>query len=65
MFRIEIKTGGAAFCDKRTGEPDALAMENELLRIIKRVEWNLATGVTNANLIDINGNTVGRMEVIE
>ena len=66
MFKIEIKTDGAAFTDPFTGDRDPIAMEAELLRIIKeQVEWYLLTGITDRNLRDINGNTVGRMEVIE
>lgn len=64
MFKIEIRTSNAAFCDPYTGETDNLAMETEIIRIIKdQVLPLLRDGVTDRNLRDINGNTVGRMEL--
>lgn len=64
MFIIKINTENAAFSSQFTGDDDT-AMETELIRIIKEtVIPCLENGLTDCNLRDINGNRVGRMEMI-
>ena len=66
MFKIEIDTENSAFRNPFTGDEDGSAMEAELVRIIKEtVIPYLENGLTDRNLHDINGNRVGRMEVIK
>lgn len=66
MFIIKINTENAAFRSQFTGDEDASAMETELIRIIKEtVIPYLENGLTDCNLHDINGNRVGRMELME
>lgn len=57
MFKIEIKTGGAAFRD----EDDNLdQFGHEVCRLVRNVLYELEYGdKTSGNLIDINGNRVG------
>jgi hypothetical protein len=56
MFRIEIKTGGAAFRD----EDDNLDETGyEVRRLLKGIEEKIKNGYTGGILIDINGNRVG------
>ena len=56
MFKLEIKTGGAAFRD----ENDNLDPWNaELFRILDDVKDKLNNGKTEGNIMDINGNKVG------
>ena len=63
MFKLEIKTGGAAFRDEsrtdRRGDtildPDAV----EVRRILKDVGRKLEAGCDSGNVMDRNGNKVG------
>lgn len=59
MFKLEIKTGGAAFCDPMTGEHDEYFEIKEICHILRKIEqdiWNEGNG----SCVDINGNVVGR-----
>ena len=51
MFKVEIKTGNAAF----EGNP-----EYEVKRILKEIEKKLESGYTSGSCMDINGNKVGK-----
>ena len=58
MFRVEIKTGGAAYRDDEDGEnldPHANEVRCNLLRIIDQ----LRSGSTEGNVFDSNGNKSG------
>lgn len=50
MFKVEIKTGNAAF----EGNP-----EYEVKRILKEIEKKIEQGFSSGVCMDINGNKVG------
>lgn len=56
MFKIEIKTGGAAFRDEN-GDLDVDGYE--VRRLLKDVVEAIAYGYEGGILIDYNGNRVG------
>ena len=58
MFRLEIKTCGAAFRDEDGESLDPRA--HELRVLLGKVEVQLANGLTDGVLLDSNGNKVGR-----
>lgn len=59
MFRLEIKTGNAAFRNSFTGEKDETAEAMEVVRILKKVTKQLENSYRHNTVHDINGNTVG------
>ena len=59
MFKMEIKTGGAAFRDEITGEENSIAEAEELERILIRVAKEIAMDKQSGVIMDINGNKVG------
>lgn len=63
MFKVEIKTGGAAFCDPCTGEEDTYAESFEVVRILKRIINELENDYVKGVCMDINGNKVGEWEL--
>ena len=60
MFKCEIKTGNAAFCDPYTGEEDRHFEGFELNRILDEIKMKIIEGYTYGTCLDINGNRVGR-----
>lgn len=60
MLKIEIKTGGAAFCDPATGEESEYWESVELNRILATVCLKIEEGETSGSCMDINGNKVGK-----
>lgn len=64
MFRLEVKTGGAAFRDEsrtdRRGEPILDPCATEVRRILMDVSRKLEAGHTDGSIMDVNGNKVGR-----
>lgn len=58
MFKLEIKTGGAAFCNCN-GEYNDLFEALELIRLLKKVSGDLVEGKMHGSVIDSNGNKVG------
>ena len=60
MFKCEIKTGGAAFCDPSTGEESEYWESVELKRILENVCLRIEEGETSGSCMDINGNKVGK-----
>jgi len=64
MFKLEIKTGGAAFRDdSRTDRHDEPVLDpdaTDVRRILKDVSDKLAAGHTDGSVMDVNGNKVGR-----
>lgn len=60
MLKMEIRTGGAAFCNPYTGEPNEYCEAMELKRIIAGVVEDLDHNQTHGSLFDINGNKVGQ-----
>ena len=60
MLKIEIKTGGSAFCDPFTGEPSEFDEAIECKRLLEDICRKLEDGATSGNIIDINGNKVGQ-----
>lgn len=70
MFKLEIKTGGAAFQAENCGvdtdrfnhllEDDALdPYGTEVRRLLRQIEHALGDGQTEGVCMDINGNRVG------
>lgn len=53
MFKLNMKTGGSAFCHPYTGE------EDEWYRIIDKVRDDLLAGLDHGIMMDVNGNKVG------
>ena len=64
MFKLEIKTGGAAFRDENQEDRhgDAVLDPNatEVLRILWDVICKLEARHTDGSVMDVNGNKVGR-----
>ena len=60
MFKCEIKTGSAAFCDPYTGEENEFCEAIELKRVLEDVCERLEAGHTSGSIMDINGNKVGK-----
>ena len=60
MFKCEIETGNAAFCDPYTGEENNMDEALELKRILKEICEKLEYGETSGTIMDINGNKVGK-----
>ena len=56
MFKIEFKTGGAAF--------DEPYKASEIKRILKEISEKVECGYCSGKVIDINGNCVGEWELI-
>jgi len=59
MFKLEIKTGGAAFKNPITGEEDLYDEAAEINRMLSTVGADLRNGGTSGTLMDVNGNKVG------
>lgn len=53
MFRLEFETDNAAF-DAEDGDP-----AGEVRRILHSIGERVRLGVTEGNVLDVNGNTVG------
>lgn len=51
MFKLEFSTTNAAFCDGNN--------TTEIERILQKVAKQVANGVTEGKIRDINGNTIG------
>ncbi len=60
MFKLEFKTGGAAFCNPDTGSEDEFYEGIEINRLLKEVQREIEYGHTSGVFIDINGNKVGK-----
>ena len=63
MLKIEFKTGGAAFNDPYTGEPNGLYERNECIRILNGIIEKLENDYSEGSCMDINGNKVGTWEL--
>lgn len=60
MLKIEIKTGGAAFCDPYTGEPSKICEAVECKRLLEKICHDMIyDDKTSGTIIDHNGNKVG------
>lgn len=59
MFKLEIKTGGSAFCEPYSGEEDDWCEAREIARILDRVRDDLMDGLDHGIVLDLNGNKVG------
>lgn len=59
MFKIEIKTDGAAFRDPFLGEEDDAMEVAEIRRLIENVSCELESGKSSGAIFDVNGNKVG------
>lgn len=59
MFRIEIKTSGAAFCNPVSGEPERVFEFLEVDRILRQISSRFLQGENGGNIIDTNGNVCG------
>lgn len=60
MFKMEFKTGNAAFCDPFTGEESQAHKVNEAVKIINKISTEIAMGKTYGSIMDINGNKIGK-----
>lgn len=63
MFKCEIETGGAAFCDLFTGEEDNEMEAVEIRSLLAKVSYELEHGATSGIIIDVNGNKVGSRSI--
>lgn len=59
MFKCEVKTDSAAFCDPYTGDKSEFWEAIELKRVLEDVCEKLEAGYTSDSILDINGNKVG------
>lgn len=59
MFKLEIKTSGAAFMDPFSGEEDEVMEAVEIRRLLAMVSCELEHGRSSGVIMDINGNKVG------
>lgn len=59
MFKCEIKTENAAFCNPDTGDENKFWEAIELKRVLEDVCERLEAGHTSGFILDINGNKVG------
>lgn len=63
MFKLEIKTGGAAFRDEcrtnRDGDYELDRSGHEVRRILKDIALKLEHGKDRGYIMDVNGNKVG------
>lgn len=61
MFKLEIRTGGAAFHEE--GEAVDEYGRIELIRILQKIERELEDGYDSHYIMDINGNKVGEWAI--
>ena len=59
MFKLEMKTGGAAFCDPTTGEESSWDECHEVARILHEIANKIDDGRREGCCIDYNGNNIG------
>lgn len=59
MFKLEMKTGNAAFKDA-DGNDDSLCECEEIASVLSGVVGKLKDGYTYGSCIDANGNVVGK-----
>lgn len=59
MFKMEIKTGGAAFRDPFTGEESDFDEEREVAKLLEHVKHEVHNGNRYGSIMDVNGNKVG------
>lgn len=61
MFKLTIRTGGAAFHDEYNDDKayDKCCEAEEISRILRKVIYKLECGYESGVLMDINGNKVG------
>lgn len=63
MFKLEIRTGGAAFRDESQNDETGNAIldtdASEVRRILVSIHDKLMKGYTSGKVMDINGNSVG------
>lgn len=62
MLKIEIKTSGLAY-KYDNGELDPFNIE--LIRNLEEITENLKYGYSSGNVMDINGNKVGKWELTD
>jgi hypothetical protein len=60
-FKMIVELNDAAFCDD-DGDFDP---SYELSRILKRVSREVDAGVVDGKVYDVNGNKVGKWEILE
>lgn len=59
MFKMEFKTGNAAFYDPYTGEPSKFYSSIEVKRILLEIAEKIEAGHDSGSIMDINGNKIG------
>jgi len=59
MFKLNMKTGGSAFCDPYTGEENEWYEARKIARIIDKVRDDLLAGLDHGIMMDVNRNKVG------
>ena len=60
MFKLEMKTGNAAFADPYTGEESSWDECHEVARILREIAEDIDNGKRYGSCIDYNGNNVGK-----
>lgn len=60
MFKLEMKTGNAAFCNPDTCNEDEFLEGIEINRILEEIQREIEEGYTSGVIMDINGNKVGK-----
>lgn len=63
MLKLNIKTGGAAYCDPFSGEEDNYCEQMEVAKNLRDIADELEHGRRYGTIIDINGNKVGSYEL--
>lgn len=65
MFKIEIKTGNAAFADPHTGEYSEWHENYGVARILREIADKIENGKREGKVMDYNGNSVGEFTFYE
>ncbi len=60
MFKLEMKTGNAAFCNPDTGNKDRFWEGIEINRILEEIQTKIEEGYIFDRIMDINGNKIGQ-----
>lgn len=63
MFKLTINTNNSAFCDDN-GEENQSAAAHEVARLLRIVAGQLELDHAKRNIFDLNGNNVGRFELV-
>lgn len=63
-MKIQFSTEGAAFKDEYADEAiNSIYRDQEIIRILQKIEKQIEDGYTYGSIIDINGNKIGTWEL--